>query len=161
MNAHKIENTHTDNVQNVERTLPRPMGLPKLKYREVFPKPIEDWLKNLDEKFFEIIFENMDSVTRDETAVAVQNHVRLSPKQNSSLINSLNFHTFKLIGAVRPDQSLCRVLATILKNKLPETYLDTTAEDGVRRKGEGGKKNLSTRMADCFYNVFIRPTKKK
>jgi hypothetical protein len=66
-----------------------------------------------------------------------------------------------LIGAVRPDQSLCRVLATILKNKLPETYLDTMGDDGVRRKGEGGKKNLSTQIADCFYNVFIRPTKKK
>ena len=137
------------------------MGLPKLKYREVFPKPIEDWLKNLDEKFFEIIFENMDSVTRDETALAVQNHVRLSPIQNSSLINSLNFHTFNLIGAVIPDQSFCRVLATILKNKLPETYLGTTTDDGVTRKGEGGKKNLSTRIADCFYNVFIRTTKNK
>ena len=102
----------------------------------------------------------MEASTRKEAAILIQNQTKLSPKQNIGVIHSINFHAFKFIGAVRPDASFCKILASLLKQKLPETFNDNDCKTD-RRKGEGGKRDLDARIGDTFYNSHVRPRGKK
>lgn len=119
----------------------------------IMPKEIKDWMKHLDDNFLEIVLENMDGTNRSETAISIQNRMRLSPRQNMSVIHSINFHTYKFIGSVRPDMSLCRILALLLEQKLPETFNDCIKD---KKKGEGGKGDLALRISDIFYKTLVR-----
>merc|ERR1712086_1227465 len=120
---------------------------------------MKDWIAHFDENFIEIVLENMQAAARRETAISIKYHEKLSPRNNSSVINSINFHAFKFIGAVRPDASFCRVLASLLRKKIPETFNDSRRKN-ERKRGEGGKQDLATRIGDAFYNTHLRPAGK-
>ena len=127
---------------------------------DTMPTLIKDWIKHLDENFLDIVLDNMEATTRKEAAISIQNQTKLSPKQNIGVIHSINFHAFKFIGAVRPDASFCKILASLLKQKLPETFDDNDCKKD-RKKGEGGKRDLDARIGDSFYNSHVRPRGKK
>ena len=127
----------------------------------MFTKDIIDWLNNLDENFYDIILDSMDNSTREETALAIQNQQKLSPKQNTGVICSIVFHMFKFIGNVKPDASLCRSLATLLKEKLQDTYRQELLSEEERIKvkmvkGDGGKTELAQRISWSFYSKYLR-----
>ena len=124
------------------------------------PTLLKDWITNLDENFIKIILDNMQATTRSETAISIQKHEKLSPKNNNAVINSINFHASKFIGAARPDISFCRVLASLLRKKLPETFNDNRSKN-ERKKGEGGKQDLPRRIGTAFYNCHSRPAGKQ
>ena len=84
-----------------------------------------DWVKYLDDNFEEVIcggndetfiLENfnlikhvgLDVALRDKTKENIRRKVKLSPRQNGGVINSLNFAVKQQFGAQRPDPSLCR-----------------------------------------------------
>ena len=124
------------------------------------PTQLKDWIKHFDQHFIAILLDNMQATTRVETGISIRKHEKLSPKNNSAVINSINFHAFKFIGAVRPDASLCRVLASLLRKKLPETF-DDNGSKKERKRGEGGKGlDLPRRIGTAFYNSHLRLSRK-
>merc|ERR1712129_185093 len=58
-----------------------------------------------------------------------------------AIINSLNVHVFKLIGAVKPDPSLCRCLARLIKENIPETF--------------DLQEDLDERISDSFTDIYL------
>ena len=62
----------------------------------MLPQPIQDWLHNFEENFYDTILANVDSLIRNEITTCIQKQARLSPKLNTAVLNSLNFHTYNL-----------------------------------------------------------------
>ena len=89
--------------------------------------------------------------------------MKLTPKQNAGVINSINYAIKEQFGCQRPEPSLCRLVAQLLKKRIPDTFAVTETVKSpfgdlpvTKEKGEGGSAPLEKRIAGNFYNKFIR-----
>ena len=128
-----------------------------------------EFLVKLSNSFSDVVIGGLDSSVRSSVADKFVSGLKLSSKENNSVINSLNQAVSEQIGCEkRPNAKLCDKLAEILKCKFPSTYrvLNTVQTafgtlELKRSRGEGGNSELSKRIGNCFYNQFVRPNKKK
>ena len=70
----------------------------------------QEWLSNLNQHFVEIVVGGLEVSLRQKVAEKIEKKTKLNPKENMSLIHSINFHIFQFIGKQRPDNSLCRLV---------------------------------------------------
>ena len=83
-----------------------------------------DWIQYLDEHFDEVIlggncfrfvngfnmsgFLGLDVVLRERTKHNITHNIKLTPRQNAGVINSVNFSIKEQFGLQRPNPNLCR-----------------------------------------------------
>ena len=72
----------------------------------------QDWLAVLDRSFIDKVVGGLESSMRSQVSTNIQNGKKLTPKQNKSVIGSVNHEIFKFIGNQRPDANLCRYFRT-------------------------------------------------
>jgi len=125
-----------------------------------------EWICFVEKNFMEIICGGLDVSLREQTKKNVLSKVKLTPRQNAGVINSLNYAVKEQYGLQTPNQDLCRRLAQLLRSKIPDTYSVVEAvrtEYGdlpmSKQKGEGGVCKLEKRIAVNFYNKFMRSSR--
>ena len=57
-------------------------------------------------KFF--VMQGLDVGLREKTRLNIKNGIKLTPKMNSGVINSINFAIKEQFGCQTPEPSLCR-----------------------------------------------------
>ena len=83
-----------------------------------------EWIQYLDEHFDEVIlggncfrfvngfnmsgFPGLDVVLRERTKHNITHNIKLTPRQNAGVINSVNFSIKEQFGLQRPNPNLCR-----------------------------------------------------
>jgi DNA-binding XRE family transcriptional regulator len=115
-------------------------------------KSINDWLKHIEDKLIPIILENKDAATRVALVEVLKNNAEMTVKQSLAIIQGLNHHIFQFIGRVRPDVTLCRCLARILRQKLPQIF---GIENSVFAS-QSKKADLAKNISDNFFNKHLR-----
>ena len=68
----------------------------------------QEWLGILNKDFLAIVVGGLEVSLRSKVAEKINRNVKLTPKENISLVHSINHHIFQFIGKQRPDSSLCR-----------------------------------------------------
>ena len=71
-------------------------------------KSKQAWLSNLRSHFVEIAVDGLEISLRDKVSEKIKQKKKLTPKENMSLIHSINHHIFKWTGPQTPDSSLTR-----------------------------------------------------
>jgi len=103
---------------------------------------ISSLLKHVKDNFLPVISAGLDHKLRSAVMTALVEKRGLSPRQGMAVLESLNIQVFKLVGRVEPDPALCRCLAKILKEKIPERF--SLYED------------LAEKIGESFYEKYIR-----
>ena len=139
----------------------------------------QEWLSHLSSNFLEIVIGGLEVSLRAKVSQKVKEKKKLTPKENMSLVHSVNHHIFNWKGPQTPDGSLSRYVdminigillwqlfrdvAQLINQHLPETFAYTEmvmTEFGpvpVKKfKGEGGVEGLASRIANNYYNRYVR-----
>ena len=83
-------------------------------------KSKKDWLSQFSANFVEIVVQGLESSMRSKVKANIEEGKKLPPKQNKSVISSVNHKIFKYVGSQRPDASLCRyVIDKLLFSSFP------------------------------------------
>ena len=106
-------------------------------------KNISDWLNHLEDHFPSIVLSNLSASHRQDIILAMDRNMELTTNQAKNVINSINFHTFQFIGAVKPDPSLGKCLAEMVAKMFPGTFTDS--DIGV----------LTQKIREMFHNRYI------
>ena len=127
-----------------------------------------EFVTEIDQKFEAKIIDGLEAGFRLPIKEKLKNNTMLLPKENIAIVNSLIQYLADQYGPVRPDKKFCERLAELLRCKFPATYREkyvvssTVGKFDVPKfKGEGGYRDLATRIGDQFYNRKIRSTFKK
>merc|ERR1719318_1273447 len=93
---------------------------------------ISGLLKHMQENFLPIISSGLDRNLRSSIMVNVVEKKKLTASQSPAVLDSMNIQVFQLIGNVKPDPALCRCLARLLKENIPETFaLDSDLAENI------------------------------
>ena len=127
-----------------------------------------EFVTEIDQKFEAKIIDGLEAGFRLPIKEKLKNDTILLPKENIAIVNSLIQYLADQYGPVRPDKKFCERLAELLRCKFPATFREkyvvssTVGKFDVPKfKGEGGYRDLATRIGDQFYNRKIRSTFKK
>merc|ERR1712240_208066 len=127
-----------------------------------------EFVTELDQKFEEKIIDGLEAGLRLPIKEKLENDTILLPKENNAILNSLLQYLLDQYGPVRPDKNFCERLAELLRCKFPATFREKYVVSSPvgkfyvpKFKGEGGYRDLATRIGDQFYNRKIRSTFKK
>merc|ERR1719318_1339357 len=83
---------------------------------------ISGLLKHMQENFLPIISSGLDRNLRSSIMETVLEKKKLTASQSLAVLESMNIQVFQLIGNVKPDPALCRCLARLLNENIPETF---------------------------------------
>ena len=127
-----------------------------------------EFVTELDQKFEEKIIDGLEAGLRLPIKEKLENDTILLPKENNAILNSLLQYLLDQYGPVRPDKKFCERLAELLRCKFPATFREKYVVSSTvgkfdipKLKGEGGYRDLATRIGEQFYNRNVRPTIKK
>merc|ERR1719318_1478657 len=90
--------------------------------KEQYFNSISGLLKHMQENFLSIISSGLDRKLRSSIMDSVLEKKKLTASQSLAVLDSMNIQVFQLIGSVKPDPALCRCLARLLKENIPETF---------------------------------------
>ena len=68
----------------------------------------QEWLSDLSYNFLEIVIGGLEVSLRGKVSQKVKEKKKLTPKENMSLVHSVNHHIFNWKGPQTPDGSLSR-----------------------------------------------------
>ena len=127
-----------------------------------------EFVTEIDQKFEAKIIDGLEAGFRLPIKEKLKNDTILLPKENIAIVNSLIQYLADQYGPVRPDKKFCERLAELLRCKFPATFREKYVVSSTvgkfdipKLKGEGGYRDLATRIGDQFYNRKIRSTFKK
>merc|ERR1719318_122757 len=100
--------------------------------KEQYFNSISGLLKHMQENFLSIISSGLDRNLRSSIMETVLEKKKLTASQSPAVLDSMNIQVFQLIGSVKPDPALCRCLARLLKENIPETFaLDSDLAENI------------------------------
>ena len=76
--------------------------------RGTLNKSKKDWLSHFSANFVEIVVQGLEASMRSKVKSSIEGGIKLSPKQNKSVIAAVNHEIFQFVGNQRPDASMCR-----------------------------------------------------
>ena len=71
-------------------------------------KSRKDFLVNLEANFVDTVVLGLEASLRVGVKTKVDQNIKLSPKENKSVIASVNHLIYEYVGAQRPDMDICR-----------------------------------------------------